>query len=139
MILYRRAGRRGGVIVSCHCRRRRVVSRSKIMPATLSPTQLQIRTTTLDSPVGPLMAGACDDGICMLEFAGLRSDIQEETPARRYGAEFVAGRHRFLDQLRGELGEYFAGRRREFDVPITVRGTTFQEAVWRALLRIPYG
>jgi O-6-methylguanine DNA methyltransferase len=38
-----------------------------------------------------------------------------------------------------ELGEYFAGSRREFSFPLDLRGTEFQLACWRALLAIPYG
>jgi O-6-methylguanine DNA methyltransferase len=42
-------------------------------------------------------------------------------------------------QCIAELDEYFAGRRREFNVPLDLRGTPFQLACWNALLRIPYG
>lgn len=38
-----------------------------------------------------------------------------------------------------QLDEYFAGKRRSFDLPLAPTGTAFQKAVWRALLRIPYG
>ncbi|MFZ9630225.1 MAG: methylated-DNA--[protein]-cysteine S-methyltransferase, partial [Ilumatobacteraceae bacterium] len=38
-----------------------------------------------------------------------------------------------------QLGEYFDGRRREFDVPLDPHGTDFQLAVWRVLRTIPYG
>lgn len=38
-----------------------------------------------------------------------------------------------------QLGEYFAGHRREFDLPLAPRGTAFQLQVWRHLLQIPYG
>jgi len=44
-----------------------------------------------------------------------------------------------IDRLATELVEYFAGSRREFEVPLVIRGTPFQETVWRALLAIPYG
>jgi AraC family transcriptional regulator of adaptative response/methylated-DNA-[protein]-cysteine methyltransferase len=98
-----------------------------------------IITTVFGSPVGPLLAGATDDGICMLEFAGLRSDEQTEALTRVFDVDVVEGAHPFLDQLRDELAEYFAGRRREFAVPLVIRGTAFQEKVWRELLRIPYG
>ena len=40
---------------------------------------------------------------------------------------------------RAQLGEYFAGRRRTFDLPLTPEGTTFQCSVWMALRAIPYG
>ena len=38
-----------------------------------------------------------------------------------------------------ELEEYFEGKRKFFDIPISIKGTEFQEKVWEALSRIPYG
>ncbi|MEO8464629.1 MAG: methylated-DNA--[protein]-cysteine S-methyltransferase [Gammaproteobacteria bacterium] len=38
-----------------------------------------------------------------------------------------------------QLAEYFAGKRREFDLPLAPRGTPFQQRVWQALLAIPFG
>jgi AraC family transcriptional regulator of adaptative response/methylated-DNA-[protein]-cysteine methyltransferase len=49
------------------------------------------------------------------------------------------GSHPLLDQLRAELDEYFAGRRREFSVPLVYPGTPFQVKVWSALRAIPFG
>lgn len=43
------------------------------------------------------------------------------------------------DRAARQLEEYFAGKRREFDLPLNPRGTPFQRRVWDALLRIPYG
>jgi methylated-DNA-[protein]-cysteine S-methyltransferase len=40
---------------------------------------------------------------------------------------------------RGQVREYLAGRRREFDLPLQPSGTPFQQRVWQALRRIPYG
>jgi AraC family transcriptional regulator of adaptative response/methylated-DNA-[protein]-cysteine methyltransferase len=44
-----------------------------------------------------------------------------------------------LDRAEAELGEYLAGRQREFEVPVSTCGTEFQERVWRVLREIPYG
>lgn len=44
-----------------------------------------------------------------------------------------------LPDLRGQLEEYFAGRRRDFDLPLAPQGTGFQRQVWRALEEIPFG
>lgn len=93
----------------------------------------------VDSPVGALVVAATDEGLVMLEFAS------EERLARQIGAltrHFGAtrgGDHPILDRTGAELAEYFAGTRREFDVPLVIRGSPFQESVWRELLRIPYG
>jgi O-6-methylguanine DNA methyltransferase len=66
-------------------------------------------------------------------------EAQLETLRRRVGRILVPGRNRWLEQLRTQLGEYFDGRRQEFDLPLVIRGTEFQEKVWRTLLTIPYG
>ena len=44
-----------------------------------------------------------------------------------------------LAQAEGQLTDYFAGRLREFDLPLALVGTEFQLAVWRELRRVPYG
>lgn len=44
-----------------------------------------------------------------------------------------------LQKAEAELGEYFAGARKAFTVPLAPRGTAFQQAVWNALAAIPYG
>jgi methylated-DNA-[protein]-cysteine S-methyltransferase len=41
--------------------------------------------------------------------------------------------------VRAQLAEYFAGRRRDFDLPLAPAGTPFQQRVWQALRAIPYG
>jgi len=49
------------------------------------------------------------------------------------------GRHPLIRLAGRQLTEYFRGKRREFDFPLELRGTRFQERVWEALLSIPYG
>ncbi|MBM5812471.1 MAG: methylated-DNA--[protein]-cysteine S-methyltransferase [Gammaproteobacteria bacterium] len=94
----------------------------------------------IPSPVGPLIAGATDEGLCLLEFSDRRMlEAQIRTLQRRIGGVLLPGRHRWLQALRQQLGEYFAGQRRNFELPLVIRGTDFQQKVWRALLTIPYG
>jgi methylated-DNA-[protein]-cysteine S-methyltransferase len=88
--------------------------------------------TQLDSPVGPLLLAADDDGLHLIEFASPRH------PATR-GRDWREGSNAVLEQARAQLGEYFAGDRREFDLPLSPRGTPFQRDVWRALQCIPSG
>jgi AraC family transcriptional regulator of adaptative response/methylated-DNA-[protein]-cysteine methyltransferase len=100
-------------------------------------------TVALDwiaSPVGPLIAGATGEGICLLEFTDRRMlEAQLTTLRRRLGVPLIPGRNRWLDTLRKQLGQYFSGTRQAFDLPLVIRGTDFQEQVWQALLTIPYG
>jgi methylated-DNA-[protein]-cysteine S-methyltransferase len=86
--------------------------------------------TTLDSPLGPLRLLA--DGSAL---AGLYLPCQPAPPAE----EVPASRAPVLARVAAQLAEYFAGARRDFDVPLAPRGTDFQRRVWRELERIPYG
>lgn len=94
----------------------------------------------LPSPVGPLLAGANSQGVCLLEFTDRRMlESQLATLRRRVGSALIPGRSPTLEALKAQLGEYFARRRRDFELPLVICGTPFQETVWRALLTIPYG
>lgn len=94
----------------------------------------------IKSPLGPLVAGATDDGVCLLEFTDRRMlETQFKTLQRRFSGALVPGVNQHLKSLETELAEYFAGTRTSFTVPLTFPGTPFQEIVWRELLKIPYG
>ena len=86
-------------------------------------------TRRLASPVGPLTLAASDDALVAIDFPN--------HPAER-DARPVA-RHAILDHAARELGEYFAGRRKRFTVPLAPIGTEFQRLVWSALATIPFG
>jgi AraC family transcriptional regulator, regulatory protein of adaptative response / methylated-DNA-[protein]-cysteine methyltransferase len=99
-----------------------------------------LRLAWLRSPLGPLIAGANDAGICFLEFSDRRMlEAQLGTLRSRFQTTVAPGEHRHIDRLRIELDEYFAGRRTKFAVPLVAPGTPFQERVWAALQRIPFG
>jgi AraC family transcriptional regulator, regulatory protein of adaptative response / methylated-DNA-[protein]-cysteine methyltransferase len=99
-----------------------------------------IRLARIDSPLGPLVAGAVDAGICLLEFSDRRMlETQADTLRTRFGLPAAPSPHPFLERLAAELGEYFAGNRKDFDLPISEPGTPFQERVWAALREIPCG
>lgn len=90
------------------------------------------RYTTLESPIGPLLLAADDTGLRLIEFPSPRHR------ARR-GENWQAGLTDILSAACAQLAEYFAGRRRQFDLPLAPRGTPFQCRVWDALATIPYG
>jgi AraC family transcriptional regulator of adaptative response/methylated-DNA-[protein]-cysteine methyltransferase len=94
----------------------------------------------LRSPLGPLVAGATAEGICLLEFTDRRMlEAQFAAVRRLFDAPVVPGSNEYLEMLRGELASYFAGSSRSFSVPLTYPGTPFQRRVWEQLLAIPYG
>ncbi|MBE0712216.1 MAG: methylated-DNA--[protein]-cysteine S-methyltransferase [Candidatus Aminicenantes bacterium] len=94
----------------------------------------------IGTPLGPMLAGSFGEALCLLEFAdrrGLETEIGDlerllKAPAR-------PGRVPLHETVEGQLAEYFAGERREFDVPLLTPGTDFQRTVWNALRNIPYG
>lgn len=94
----------------------------------------------LRSPLGPLVAGATSEGICLLEFSDRRMiETQFETVRTRFAAPVVPGSNEHLKTLQNELARYFAGSLRDFSVPLVYPGTDFQRRVWTQLLTIPYG
>jgi AraC family transcriptional regulator of adaptative response/methylated-DNA-[protein]-cysteine methyltransferase len=99
-----------------------------------------ITLAMLTTPLGPIIAGAAAEGICLLEFADRRTlEIQCERLEKRFHAQLLPGPSEHLDKLRRELDMYFAGRLRKFKVPLILAGTEFQKKVWQALQTIPYG
>ena len=99
-----------------------------------------IATTRMLTPLGPMLAGATDDGICLLEFVDRRMlETQLQRLGKRLNAECVPGFSKHFDRLNDQLTEYFSGKRREFDVPLLLPGTPFQKRVWAGLRAIPYG
>ena len=92
------------------------------------------------TPLGPMIAGFADDGLCILEFADRRMlETQFKRLQRIYTTSIIPGEHERFDDLLDQLNEYFAGDRDTFDIEIAIRGTEFQEAVWNQLLEIPFG
>jgi AraC family transcriptional regulator of adaptative response/methylated-DNA-[protein]-cysteine methyltransferase len=100
----------------------------------------RVVTTTLDSPIGPLLVGATDEGICLLEFAEpARQQAQLADLRRQFGEAVEPGRNEHTDRLAEELADYFAAARQDFTVPVILSGTPFQRRVWKQLMAIPYG
>jgi methylated-DNA-[protein]-cysteine S-methyltransferase len=94
----------------------------------------------IDSPLGPVFIGGSDAGIHRIDF--LRDGRDEAHFIDRLEAD--AGEPARHDAERSreaatQLREYFEGARESFDLPLALRGTEFQRAVWDALLGIPYG
>jgi methylated-DNA-[protein]-cysteine S-methyltransferase len=88
---------------------------------------------TIWSPVGELTLVADDRGLAAILW-------ENDKPDRvRLGALTERADHPILLETEQQLGEYFAGERRSFDVPLSFAGTDFQKRVWAALLAIPFG
>jgi len=99
-----------------------------------------VMITRVLTPLGPLVAGATDEGLCMLEFADRPMlETQVKRLHKYLDCTVVPGTNEHIEQIDAELAEYFAGERTDFDVPLVVPGTEFQQRVWAALRDIPYG
>lgn len=84
--------------------------------------------TTYGSPVGPLTLVGGPRGLSRLFFPGHAGQLREESHDPAALADAV-----------GQLEEYFAGRRRHFELDLDLAGTPFQLAVWAQLAAIPHG
>ena len=99
-----------------------------------------VAVSWLRSPLGPLVAGATAEGICLLEFTDRRMLGAEFAAVRKlFDAPVVPGSNTHLESLEVELASYFARSLRAFSVPLVYPGTAFQRRVWEQLLAIPYG
>ena len=90
-----------------------------------------LRYATLDSPLGPVLVAADAAGLCRISFQAGTRPVQPVAGWVRDDAALADA----LTQLRA----YFAGRLQRFELPLSARGTPFQERVWQALRGIPYG
>lgn len=87
----------------------------------------------MSSAAGRLLIGMSDAALVVLEFdRGLPQTISGQP----VGWEPSEQRTR---EVRRQLEEYFAGKRRRFELPLDLRGTDFRKRCWNELLRIPYG
>ena len=93
-----------------------------------------------DSPYGRLVLASFADRLCLCDWSDnpfaernrrriekyLKATSKTETPS-------------VLEETKRQLDEYFAGKRKAFDIQLRLTGTDFQNEVWNALLDIPYG
>jgi AraC family transcriptional regulator of adaptative response/methylated-DNA-[protein]-cysteine methyltransferase len=100
----------------------------------------RLAAAMIRTPLGPMVAMASPEGICVLEFLnGRTTSAAVRKYAARLGGPVVAGRSAHIERLRQELDAYFRGTLRRFGASLDLRGTSFQRAVWRQLARVPYG
>jgi methylated-DNA-[protein]-cysteine S-methyltransferase len=86
-----------------------------------------MNSCTIDSPLGPLQLLSDGGQLWAIHF-----------PDQHNGAADTLD-DPVLQRARRQLQQYFAGSRRQFELPLAARGTAFQRQVWRALQHIPYG
>ncbi len=82
-------------------------------------------TRWMDSPIGGLRLHAAAGLLTAIDFDAAPEGARRADP--------------LLDEVERQLGEYFAGERRDFELPVANDGTEFQQKVWNELRRIPFG
>ena len=85
-----------------------------------------------DSPLGTLLLAASEHGLSGIYF-------EEHKHFTGIQGWQYAPSHQLLKDVACQLDQYFAGQRRDFNVPLDLVGTQFQQSVWRELLQIPFG
>lgn len=86
----------------------------------------------INSILGAICLEEENDALCGVHFCPDGAPELEPLPRRVVETPL-------LQEAEEQLNEYFAGVRREFDLPLAAKGTPFQQAVWAQLHKIPYG
>lgn len=92
------------------------------------------------SPCGELLLGSYEDKLCLCDWT---IEKHHGRVVRRLQkvlhADYKETTSDVLNETVRQLDEYFAGKRRDFTIPLLFVGTDFQKKVWNKLLEIPYG
>jgi methylated-DNA-[protein]-cysteine S-methyltransferase len=99
---------------------------------------VRIAERALKTPVGVLQVAASDDAILYIELPRGRGS-EPRFERWLHGRLLSRGDTPVLRAALAQLREYFAGKRRCFDVPVDPAGSDFQQRVWRLVADIPYG
>jgi AraC family transcriptional regulator of adaptative response/methylated-DNA-[protein]-cysteine methyltransferase len=101
---------------------------------------IEIRYAFGDSSLGLVAVAATDRGICAVLFGASREELSEDLQDRFPKAVFeVADASSDFERWVERTVGYLEGQSEHFDIPLDVRGTAFQERVWRTLREIPKG
>ncbi|MCD7710063.1 MAG: methylated-DNA--[protein]-cysteine S-methyltransferase [Porphyromonadaceae bacterium] len=99
-----------------------------------------IYTRLYHTPCGDLRLGAFEGKLCLCDWVnGKHRDSVERRLQTALQADYKEASSAVLQKAARQLDEYFAGKRKGFDIPLLTIGTGFQKSVWQALRDIPYG
>ncbi len=100
----------------------------------------QIKIQYFKTPFGELVIGSFDNKLCLCDwrYRKMRAAVDKRIQTG-LNAEFVVENSAVIEATKAELNQYFDEKITTFNVPLLFVGTEFQQSVWRALLKIPYG
>ncbi len=100
----------------------------------------EIMVKRYQTPCGSLLLGSFSDRLCLCDWQVEKHHVRVVHRLRRIlNAELIEGSTEVIERAVQQLDEYFAVKRRIFDVPLLFVGSDFQKKVWNELLKIPYG
>ncbi len=93
-----------------------------------------------NTPIGELIIGSYDNTLCLCDwrYRKMRTSVDLRIQ-KGLQAEYKVGETDIINQTINQLNEYFQEKRTEFDIPLKLIGTEFQQQVWNQLMKIPYG
>ena len=92
---------------------------------------MRLHYAKVSTPIGSLLLIADSEALREIRFEKSARGMSPETDCQEGG--------KIVETAARQLADYFAGKRRDFDLPLAPRGTEFQQRVWQELQRIPYG
>lgn len=102
--------------------------------------KINIEYQYYNSPCGNMLIGTSEDKIVLCDWVD--KNAQKRVDSRlveRLNATLSEASNAVIEETITQLDQYFLGRRTEFDLPLLLIGTPFQQHVWEELLKIPYG
>lgn len=99
-----------------------------------------LKITWFDTPVGLIVAVADDEALYLLEYAK-KINLERKTAIIRKNldAGLEKGQSPVLDSIKREMELYFDGKLKQFETPVKLTGTSFQNSVWEELRKVPFG
>ena len=100
----------------------------------------KIYTTVMESPLGRIILGSTNKGLCLLEFDDEKRINNHFNQFKKYwDVEIIEEETSITTTTKNQLAAYFLNQQTTFDVPLDLAGTAFQLKVWNELLKIPFG
>jgi len=99
-----------------------------------------IRIWQHKSPIGELLLGSFEGKLCLadMRYRKMRTTIDTRIQ-KGLNATYIEHSSKVVEKTIVQMQEYFAGERKEFNIPLLMVGSNFQKSVWRELMQIPYG
>lgn len=99
-----------------------------------------IQVQYYQSPYGELILGSFEGKLCMCDWVNeKRREVIDKRVQKALHTTYDTNGSEVIAKAAIQLEEYFARKRKVFDIPLLFIGTDFQKSVWQELLNIPYG